>query len=88
MVLRWMLQEYSHLEDDLSKKQMSISIRDYSSYIKEIWKGYDIHEEAAGEYREEFKEAVRKEAKSLMESPFIKGLKESRKTRKEFIEGQ
>ncbi len=85
MVLRWMLQEYSHLEDDLSKKQMSIAIREYSGYVKDLWESYGIHEEAVGEYREEFKDAIRKQSASLMKSQFVKDLKRSKKERKEFM---
>lgn len=83
MVLRWMLQEYSFIENDAGKKQMAIAVRDYSGYLKDLWKSYGIHEEAYGAYRKEFKDAVKKDAESLTNSQFVKDLKQSRKDRKE-----
>ncbi|HDZ27057.1 MAG TPA: hypothetical protein ENH65_11175 [Candidatus Aminicenantes bacterium] len=84
MVIRWMIQEYGHMESDGQKREMGKAIREYSKYVKDLWLSYNIKEEAVGDYRQEFKEAVRKEAKIITNTPFIKDLKEIRKERKEF----
>ncbi len=80
--LRWLIQEYSLMDDGGNKDMMAKSIREYSGFLRELWESNGIHEYGSSEYQEQFKEAVRKQAKKVSDTPLIRAMKKAREKRK------